>query len=486
MLGMLFNSLEFLAFFTIVLLLYFWLPHRMRWILVLLCSYYFYMSAKAEYGVLLIVSTLMGYFGARWIEAEPDLARRKALLWASIVCNLSLLLFFKYANFISDNTRALLMALGIHFPPFVHQVILPIGISFYTFQAISYTVDVYNKRIPAERHIGIYSTYHAFFPQLVAGPIERGGHLLPQFYQTHRFSFEQLKSGLLLMLWGFFKKIVIADRLALLVNAIYENPYQHHGITLCLAAVCFAFQIYCDFSGYTDIARGSARIMGFELVINFNRPFISKNISEFWRRWHISLSSWFQDYVFTPLYLKITRWKIILSLSPKAKHAISFTLAIIIVEVLLGIWHGANWTFAAFGLFHGLLIPMYYFGRAWWDRLPNSIQIGFTFSLVCISLVFFRSRDIFEAWYIITHLVSGWSYPFALDIGHIGGLLGLSIAFFGIFLMLMVEALLDREQMRVRYQALPQWVRALMALILLQVIIFAGINKGTQFIYFQF
>ncbi len=481
---MLFNSLGFLVFFTVIIFLYFSLPHRFRWILLLIASYWFYMSAKAEYGILLLISTLLGYFGAVWIGKTEDQIKRKWLLWASILGNLSLLLYFKYANFISDNISAAFKLMSIEFSPLMLKIVLPIGISFYTFQAISYTIDVYHKRIPAERHFGLYAVYHAFFPQLVAGPIERGGHLLPQFREEHSWSYGNLISGLWLMLWGFSKKIVIADNLAVVVNLIYNNPAAYEGWPLLLATLFFTFQIYCDFSGYSDIARGSAKVMGFDLVINFNRPFISRNIGEFWRRWHISLSSWFQDYVFTPFYLRVTRWKKIAPLDTGKRHALSFLIAIVIVEVLLGIWHGANWTFALFGLYHGLLIPAYYFGRKWWDRMPKFLQVSATFALINIGLLLFRSVTIADGGYILTHLFSGLGKGiFSFNLGFF--LPGLLFYLGMIFFLVIAEEIIETKKAVQLFESSISARWAVSTFLIIVILLFGNFNK-VQFIYFQF
>lgn len=481
---MLFNSIEFLIFFVAVVVAYFAIPSKYRWMLLLIASYWFYMSAKVEYGILLFISTVMGYFGAFLIESAQDQGKRKVLLWGSIFVNLSMLLFFKYANFISDNVRALFGIVGLEFSPFALKVVLPIGISFYTFQAISYTIDVYNKRIAAERHFGIYAVYHAFFPQLVAGPIERGGHLLPQFREVHVFRFSDMTNGLQLMLWGLFKKVVIADNLAIVVNKVYNNPYMFEGWPLILATLFFVVQIYCDFSGYSDIARGVAKVIGFDLVINFNRPFISKNIGEFWRRWHISLSSWFQDYVFTPLYLSISRWKSFQEMEPSKKHTFSFLIAILIVETLLGFWHGANWTFILFGLYHGILIPLYYFSRAWWDRMPQVIQVGATFILVSFGLLIFRSGSVREAVFISTHMFSGLGKSlFGFDLGFF--LPGFMFYVFLIALLFLIEMLIEDDKVNSIFLEKPM-VRKAVSIVLIVAILFFGNFNKTQFIYFQF
>ncbi|MCH9032659.1 MAG: MBOAT family protein, partial [candidate division Zixibacteria bacterium] len=340
---MLFHSLEFVFFFPLVVALFFLLPHRFRWVLLLVASYYFYMSWKAEYAVLIIFSTLIDYFAARRMERHTEKSKRKKYLILSIVSNIGLLFAFKYFNFFSAEVRESLAQFNMFYDSPLFEILLPVGISFYTFQTISYTIDVYRGDRSAEKHLGYFALYVSFFPQLVAGPIERSTRLLPQFFQEKRFEIGRVVDGIRLMLFGFFKKLVIADRLAVYVNNVYGAPDEYSALTLLVAVYFFAFQIYCDFSGYSDIAIGAARVMGYDLMENFRRPYLSRSVSEFWRRWHISLSSWFKDYLYLPLggnRVSKSRW--------------SFN--IVTVFVICGLWHGANWTFVAFGVLHALYL----------------------------------------------------------------------------------------------------------------------------------
>ncbi len=298
---MLFNSLHYLIFLPIVVAGYFLCPHRWRWLLLLVASYYFYMCWKAEYAVLLLISTGVAYTAGLGIAATENPQRKRLILWIGLAVLLGILFTFKYYNFVNASLRSALALMQIPFTIPYADLLLPIGISFYTFQKISYIVDVYHGEAKVERHFGIFAVYSCFFPQLVAGPIERPRHLLHQFYERHDFSYENAISGLWQILWGVFKKVVVADRVAILVKAVYVDPHSYTGLPLLVATIFFAFQIYCDFSGYTDIALGSARLMGFDLVANFRQPYFSKSIPEFWRRWHISLSTWFKDYVYIPL-----------------------------------------------------------------------------------------------------------------------------------------------------------------------------------------
>ena len=340
---MLFNSLHFLIFFPIILFLYFTIPHKYRWTILLAGSYYFYMSWKAEYIILIMISTLIDYVAGIQIDKAVSRTRKKIFLGLSLFTNLGLLFAFKYFNFFSDSTRIFLQQFAIQLNPLTLKVLLPVGISFYTFQTLSYTIDIFRGRIKPEKHLGIFAVYVSFFPQLVAGPIERAKNLLPQFYVKHKFKYDRAVSGARLMLWGFFKKMVIADTVAITVNMVFNNPSAYSGTYLILATIFFAIQIYCDFSGYSDIAIGAARMMGFDLMQNFRMPYLSKSIREFWKRWHISLSTWFRDYLYYPLIgKKITIFKLY--------------FCIFLVFLISGLWHGANWTFLIWGGLHGFYL----------------------------------------------------------------------------------------------------------------------------------
>ncbi len=333
---MLFNSIEFLIFFPIVSIVHFLIPHKYRWVWLLLASYYFYMSWRIEYITLIWISTLIDYFAGRQMGKTDDRKKKRKYLLLSLFANLGLLFTFKYWNFFTSSLNIVLRAMHITYEIPYLNVVLPVGISFYTFQTLSYTIDVYRGVKSTEKHLGIFALYVAFFPQLVAGPIERSTNLLPQFFEKHNIDWRRIVDGLKLMMWGMFKKVVIADRLAVFVDRVYGNPYDYTGLSHIVATIFFAFQIYCDFSGYSDIAIGSAQVLGFNLMDNFRRPYFSRSVSEFWRRWHISLSSWFRDYVYIPMGGN--------RVSPKRWH-----FNILTVFVVSGLWHGANWTFISQG-----------------------------------------------------------------------------------------------------------------------------------------
>ncbi len=402
---MVFTSLEFLVFFPVVVATYFMLPNRFRWLHLLIASYYFYMAWKPVYALLLFLSTLSFYLAALGVERFRDRGPLEELCFVSgIALNLGMLFAFKYYNFFEQQTQALGIVHGVDLRLPALDVLLPMGISFYTFQGISYLVDVYRRQLTAERHFGLMMVYKAYFPLLVAGPIERGIHFIPQLRKVllsdHadriRFEYERVVSGLRLMLLGFFKKIVLADNFALIVQPVYSAPEEYSGISALVATVAFAFQIFFDFSAYTDIARGVSRVLGFEMIENFDRPYFATSIPDFWRRWHISLSSWFRDYLYVPLGgNRVARWRWVLNLW--------------IVFLLCGLWHGANWTFLVWGALHGSYIFLTYAlsPPARWlarntflsgcPRTCRAVQIGLTFSLVCWAWVMFRADNLGQA-----------------------------------------------------------------------------------------
>lgn len=338
---MLFNSWQFAVFLPVVFALYWLIPHRGRWVLLLAASYYFYMSWNAKYVVLILFTTAISYFAALLLEKCSKPVWRKAVLATVLLSCLGVLGIFKYFNFFSLSLTALLESLSIHLHPATLNLLLPVGISFYTFQTLSYVIDVYRGKVRAERHFGIYATFISFFPQLVAGPIERTSNLLPQIKEEHHFNYCQAVQGLRVMIWGFFKKMVIADNLAVYVDQVYDQVKNYHGLVLAVASVFFAIQIYCDFSGYSDIARGTAKLMGIELMENFKSPYFSISVRDFWSRWHISLSTWFRDYVYIPLGGSRVK---------KPRHWVN----LLVTFLVSGLWHGANWTFVVWGGIHGV------------------------------------------------------------------------------------------------------------------------------------
>lgn len=408
-----FNSFEFLLFFPVVIIVYFLLPFKIRWAFLLISGYVFYMSRKPAYIFLLLTVTAATYLCAMGIEKTPVKGKKQALLILGLAIPLALLLFFKYADFF---IRTFTPRLGLL------NLVLPVGISFFTFKAISYLVEVYREGQKPARHIGIYALYVSFFPQLPAGPIERPGHLIPQFYRESHFDYERFTDGLKLMLWGYFKKLVIADNAAVIVDRVFNNVHHsdfNNGIFFITAAGFYAFQVYCDFSGYTDMAVGAAKILGFNTMKNFDRPYLSKTLTEFWTRWHISLSSWLRDYLFLPISYAILRR------TPKEKvlkvktETWAYIGGIIITMFLGGLWHGANWTFVIWGLLMGMYLFVGFTARKLKKKIRKALsikksrlwyralQVFSTFSLVCFAWIFFRANSIADALYIIKNLPTG-------------------------------------------------------------------------------
>ena len=460
---MLFNSLQFVLFFIIVTCLYFALPHKRRWALLLLASCWFYISFIPAYLLVLGFTIVVDYFAGIFIEKAQGI-NRKIFLIASLCANVGILAVFKYYNFLAVNFNELFHLFNNDTSIRLLNIALPIGLSFHTFQAMSYTIEVYRGNQKSERNFGIYALYVMFYPQLVAGPIERPQNMLHQFYERHEWDYERFKSGLMIIMWGLFKKIVIADRLSLLVNQSYNDPAHQTALNLVLATVLFSFQIYLDFSAYSEIALGTARVMGFKLMENFRTPYFSTSISEFWSRWHISLSSWFKDYVYIPLggnRVSVPRWY--------------FNL--FFVFLLSGLWHGANWGFIIWGALHGFylifaLVRKQVFPNL--PRLPRLLQTFTVFGLVTFSWIFFRAADythftaVFAGilkggWFLQNYNLTEVFYCFAL-----------------IALICFHEYYTEPFKVRVS----KKWWLTLAALV--TAIYFLGVFNGNQFIYFQF
>ena len=485
---MLFNSFTFLIFFPVVVTIYFVIPHRFRWGWLLAASCYFYMAFIPVYILILFFTIAIDYAAGILIE-NAEGRKRKLWLVTSIVANVGVLAVFKYFNFLSANTRAI--AEVFHWPydfPIL-SIILPIGLSFHTFQAMSYTIEVYKGRQPAERHLGIYALYVMFFPQLVAGPIERPQNLLHQFYEKHSFDYDRVTDGLRQMAWGLFMKVVIADRLARYVNVVYNEPTNFHGLTLVVATVFFAFQIYCDFGGYSHMAIGAARVMGFRLMRNFDRPYLSRSISEFWSRWHISLSTWFRDYVYIPLGgNRVAR--------PRWYWNLFVTFA------LSGFWHGANWTFVIWGALNGAYLILSLvtkdvregiakgLGLASRPGLRAVLAVAVTFTLTCIAWVFFRANSVTDAMHVLRAAIAVPTlHQIVPDIVRAEGITKLEVGYgFALIAALMlVEFISTRRDIIARFTMQPVWVRWPAYYALCMAVWLLGIStEAKAFIYFQF
>lgn len=490
---MLFNSRTFLIFFLSVTTLYFLLPGKWRWMLLLGASMLFYMAFVPKYILVLLFLAFVDYTGGILLEKVNTPRRRTFILIACLILDLGMLVFFKYANFFAGNIEALARLLHWNYGLPVLEILLPLGISFHIFQSLSYVIEVYRGKQKAEKHFGFFFLYIIFYPQLVAGPIERADHLLPQLHQPRPFSYARISGGIQLMLWGLFKKTVIADRLALFVNQVYAlgDPADFNGVSFFIASILFAIQIYCDFSGYSDIARGAAGVMGIRIMENFRRPYVARSIAEFWQRWHISLSTWFRDYLYIPLggnRMAIPRWYI----------------NVLIVFLVSGLWHGARWTFVIWGGIHGMYMIFSYATQrireslvriTRLDRMPSvrkAIQIGITFSLVTFGWIFFRSGSLMEAYTIIGRIILDAPQLFSLstlsDIiikSRLGGF-EFIIAICAIAVMETVHILQERKSCVERIRAYPLWVRWSSAYLLIAAVYFLGIFDNQAFIYFQF
>jgi len=487
---MLFNSLQFIFFFIIVMVIYFAIPYRFRWVLLLAASYYFYMTTKPGFAVFILLSTLITYYAGIQMGKTESKTKRKKFLLLSLLFNLGLLFLLKYYNFLNGSLEVLFSHFRFVYKIPALHILLPIGISFYTFKSLSYAIDVYRGDKTPEKHLGFFALYVAFFPQLLAGPIERATRFLPQLYERFDFDYQRVVKGLRLMLWGFFQKMVIADNLATLVDSIYKQPTEYQGLPLFLATFFFAFQIYCDFSGYSDIAIGAAQVMGLRTMENFNRPYFSKSISEFWRRWHISLSSWFRDYLYIPMggnRVSVPRWY----------------LNLFVVMLICGFWHGANWTFLVWGGLHGFYLIFSILTRSvrdhlvrmiGLDRVPklhSCLKILITFSLVCFAWIFFRADTISDALRIISNLFAGWGGAFTVrtleNIPFWGPLkFELVASLISIAILLSVQLMEERGNVIGRFFEKPVWVRWPVYYFLLLAILLFGNFGSKQFIYFQF
>lgn len=506
---MLFNSLQFLLFFIVVTLLYFSLSWGWRWRLLLVASCYFYMVFQPAYILILFLTIVIDYFAGIWIErtGTPGTGNkaRRWLLIISLISNVGILAFFKYLGFFAENVSGAFDMAGLpHLAETVTHItnrlfvgvlrifgesgissfkdnmsILPIGLSFHTFQAMSYTIEVYRGNQKAERNFGIYALYVMFYPQLVAGPIERPQNVLHQFHTFFPYNFENVKAGLMQMAFGFFKKCVIADRLVMVVDPAFNDPSAHNGLSLLVATFFFTIQIYCDFSGYSDIAIGAARVMGFSLMENFRTPYIAQSITEFWRRWHISLSTWFRDYLYIPL-------------GGNRKGEVRRNLNQLAVFLASGLWHGPNWTYVIWGGLHGLYqvtaglrdkhLPWLKLRvspeAAAWQRTPRvALHMLFTFVLVMLTWVFFRARSVGDAFTILRKITTlSPTEPVSSPLN--------SVEMW--FCLLLIVLLWVKEYF---YLYIPTRNTARFYLLITLILVatyFFGVFTSNQFIYFQF
>ncbi len=445
---MVFNSMHFLIFFPIALAGYYIFQPKKRWFFLLLVSIYFYVSYLPKYALVLFALITLDYFAGRLIERYIG-SKRAAVLILSLVGNLSVLCFFKYINLMTS-----------------WNILLPLGLSFHVFQSLSYVIEVYRGNYRVEKHFGMYALYVMFFPQLVAGPIERPGYLLPQLKLEHKYNWPQILSGVEQMIWGFFKKLVIADRIAQFVDPTFLQPDKSMSINVILAIFLFTLQLYADFSGYVDIAIGSARTLGIELSPNFNHPFHARTVADFWRRWHISLSSWFRDYVYIPL-------------GGSRVSSIKWARNILITFLITGIWHGAGWNFAIMGLISAIYIIagkyIQPFGPPIWQRMQ-------TFILMSFCWLFFRASTLTDATMLLRQLFA-WHDITWLKILYGHSMTEFLIMIIGIYVMLFVERFDILNHKIIKSHAISK--TALTAFLLLSILAY-GVYSGNQFIYFQF
>ncbi len=490
---MLFNSFSFIIFFPVVVCLYYLVTHRWRPVILLLASFYFYMAFVPQYILILLFLIVVDYFLGQAIQKRNG-HERKLFLLVSILTNIGTLFFFKYWNFFNENIIAIADFLHWNYSTTFISVALPLGLSFHVFQSLSYVIEVYRGNHQAEKNILIYALYVMFFPQLVAGPIERPGHLLPQLKFEHNFNGHNVRLGLERMLWGFFKKLVIADQAAVIVNYLYSD-LPTDGPTLVLLLILFSYQIYCDFSGYSDIAIGAALVLGYNICENFNRPYAAPSIAEFWRRWHMSLTSWFRDYIYYPLggsRVGRARW----------------ALNAMVVFLVSGLWHGAAWTFVFWGMLHGLFLIVGKFteklrqkfsefiGLSRIPRVRHGLQVFFVFTLVSLSWVFFRAETVGQAWQILSHLGNGFSKVFNFEFirselfrGLLPGTTNqtrLATLFFSVILLELIQYYQAKYSTLYVFDKQKKFVRYGWYYLLILIILSFGYFGEQVFIYFQF
>jgi alginate O-acetyltransferase complex protein AlgI len=488
---MLFASLEYFIFLPLVIVIYYLLPHRARWVFLLSGSIIFLVSAGVSNLFVVLIVTAISYVSGLLLDSDKKHEFKKLVFIITLVADIGILAFFKYFNFLNDNLSVFLNLFGVNNPIPGLSILLPLGISFYTFQAIGYAYDIYSGNQKAEKHPGVLATYILFFPKLIAGPVERAYNFIPQLYQKIDFDSQRIVPGLRLILWGLFKKMVIGNRLAIFVNYGFNNVREFDGLSLFILIFFQAFHLYADFSGYTDIALGSAKILGFNLTDNFNKPFLATSVSDYWRRWHISLASWVKDYIFKPLSLSIAinrnwgKWGIIYALT--------------VTFVLFGLWHGASWSFIVFGFVQSLAISYEVLTRKIRKKLSRKIPTGiynplsilFTFLFVCYSAVFFRANDLKDALYIILNSFNNFADFFSPDAvkSHFNGL-GFNkwdalVSCSGILLIIATHSS-KYYGINEALENKPVVFRWFIYVFLILAIIFLGTFTSENFIYFQF
>ncbi len=491
---MLFNSLAFAVFLPIVFLLYWCVPEKYKWWLLLLAGCYFYLGFGLRNFTFLALVTVISYLCA--LKLNPsDKKKSRIYLWITLMVSLGLLVFFKYFNFIGNTISDILSLFTISFTPAVLKIAAPVGISFYTFKVVSYMLDVYNGKIKAQRSFGKYAAYVSFFPQVASGPIERPDSFFSSLEKEKHFSYEYVTEALKLMAWGFFTKMIIADKLAGYVNKVFSNVESFSGFSLMAAAFLFSIQIYCDFAGYSDIANGTARLFGYKGAENFKSPYFASSVKEFWGRWHISLSSWFRDYVYIPL-------------GGNRAGTFKYACNIIITFLVSGLWHGAAWTFIIWGAMHGVVQVIETLVHNWWAKLKGRdpkdksyakkglikwISVAGVFVFATIAWVFFKAESLSDAFYVLSNMFAGITSP----IGYVkGGLnaLGINSSMF-IHLVIIIAMLIVHDFLNLKHDVikrmnrLPIVIRWIIYVIFIDLMIIWFLQYGADsgsFVYFQF
>jgi len=491
---MIFNSIEFLIFFSVVFLLYFLIPHRYRWIFLLAASFFFYGYYKIEFlGLMIAASIIVFWLSHKISRLDPDTSKpkRKRFLIIGIVLSLSVLFIFRYTNFVGSTVFAIL---GIFIKDLTYHplnLLYPIGVSFYSFKLVSYLVDVYNENAEPEKHLGFFTLYVTFFPQILAGPIDRAVRFIPELKKKINFDMERILSGFRLVVYGIFKKMVIADRLGIFVNEVFRNP-ENGGLNLIFGAYFYAFQVYCDFSGYSDIAIGISRILGFKSMENFNFPYFSKSMTQFWNRWHISLSTWLRDYLFLPIAYAVMRPIKTPKLYKIKAETWGYVVGMFVTMFLGGLWHGAQWTFVVWGSLHGIYLVVGYITkkprkkivkRIKLNKIPkvrHFISVFITFNLVSFAWIFFRAESFEKAF---TYINSIKLVPSELGIAHL--LSNLVLVAFFIAIEILYKNYKDKKQ-TIWLQKLPAAVKIAGYALFICIIIIFAVDSSNEFIYFQF
>jgi alginate O-acetyltransferase complex protein AlgI len=496
-----FLTFGFLLFFALTAALHWLLPSRFRSLFLLLAGYFFYATGQPAGLLLLVLSTLIDFFLAQGIAAQLNPRARKRLLILGLALNLGMLGFFKYTNFSGDFFRPFFGWLHVSYQRPVLRLVVPLGISFYVFKKISYLIDVYRRKTAAARDFTRLALYVSFFPALQAGPIDRAQELMAQFPAERRADPVRLVEGLQLIVWGLFKKLVIADRLGILVDTVFSQPDKFKGPLVALAAFCYAWQIYCDFSGYTDLARGLARILGFRLIENFRQPYLARSIGDFWRRWHISLSTWLRDYLFLPVsYSLLRRFSRRPSLAPRADR-FAYVAGILVTMLLCGLWHGAGWTFVVWGLLQGVFLVLSFFTKKLRRRIIRTLglnhrpawrrplRVAITFVMVSFSWIFFRAASIKEALALVGNL---FARPTAVSSVLTGDLfaglsrLDLIVAVTAVAGLIAAELFLEKRSLHEMLAAQPTWRRWTIYYVLIFAVLLFSVHKQPEFIYGRF